>query len=59
MSCSLSVTTYLGSKENVSISNVLWGSWARMLVESLVMLHMDFVTLMRSFSSFLMFGTQK
>ena len=59
MSCSLSVVAYLGSKQNASILNGSQGSWARMLGESLEMLHMDFLSLMRSLSRFLMFGTNK
>ena len=59
VSCSLSVVAYLGSKENASILNGSQGSWARMLGESLEMLHMDFLSLMRSLSTFLMFGTNK
>lgn len=31
VSCSLKVVTYLGSRENSSMMNVLQGSWARML----------------------------
>ena len=42
VSCSLNVVAYLGRKENVSMPNVLWGSWARMLGESLGMFHVDF-----------------
>jgi hypothetical protein len=42
VSCSLNIVAYLGRKENSSMPNVLWGSWARMLGESLGMLHVDF-----------------
>ena len=59
MICSLSVVTYLGSRENASMPIILWGRWARMLKESLGMLHMDFVSLMRSSSGFLMSRTKK
>ena len=59
MSCSLSVVIYLGSKNNASMLNVPHDSWARMLGECLGMLHMNFVSLMRSLSSFSMFGTKQ
>lgn len=49
VSCSISVVAYLGGRENASKLNILWGRWARMLGESLGMLHMNFV----SFPSFL------
>ena len=39
--------------------NVSWGSWARMLGESLGMLHMGFESLMRSLFSFMMSGTKR
>ena len=58
MSCSLSVVAHLGSGENVSMLNVSQGSRARILKESLEMLHVDFVSLMRSLSSFLICGTK-
>ena len=48
VSCLLSVVTYLGSKEDTSMMNVSWGSWARMLGESLVLSHMGLESLMRS-----------
>ena len=54
MSYLLSVMAYL---ENTSMLNVSQGGLARMLRESLGMLHMDFVSLIKSLSSFLMFGT--
>ena len=56
MGSSLSVVAYIGSWENASMPNVSWGSWTRMLGESLAMLHIDFVSLMRRISSFLMSG---
>ena len=57
MSCTLSVVAYLGSRENASMPNVLWGRWARMLRESLGMLHIDLVSLM-SLSNFLLSMTE-
>ena len=54
MGSSLSVVAYIGSWENASMPNVSWGSWTRMLGESLGMLHINFVSLMRRISSFLM-----
>ena len=55
MSYLLSVMAYL---ENTSMLNVSQGGLARMLRESLGMLHiMDFVSLIKSLSNFLMFGT--
>ena len=59
MSYLLCVVAYLGSRENASMLNASQGSWARMLGESLGMLLMDFVSLMRSLSSFLMSMTKK
>ena len=57
VSCLLSVVAYLGNRENASILNISQGSWEKMLGESLGMLHMDFVSLMRSLSNFLMSET--
>ena len=59
VNCSLSVVAYLGSRENASMPNISQDSQARMSRESLGMLHMDFVELMRSLSNFLMSGTTK
>lgn len=58
VSCSLSVMIYLGSRENALMPIGFWGSWARSK-ESLGMLHMNFVSLIRTLSNFLMFGTKQ
>ena len=58
--CSLSVVAYIGSWENASMPNVSRGGWTRMLGESLGMLHIiDFVSLMRRISNFLMSGLKR
>ena len=44
---------YLGTRENVSL-----GRWVRMSGESLGMLHIEFVSLMRSLSNFMVSGTK-
>ena len=59
MCCSLSVVAYLGSRENASLLNVLEGRPARMLGGSLGMLHVDFVSLVKSLSSFLISRTKE
>ena len=48
MSCSLSVVAYLGRRENISILNVSMGSCVKMLGESMGMLQMDHVSLIKS-----------
>ena len=52
MSCSSSVVAYFGSRENASMWNVFRGSWVRML-------HVDFVSLMRSLFNVMVFGIEK
>ena len=59
MSYSLSVVAYLGNREDASMPKVLWGSLGRMLEESLGMLHVDFMSLIRRLSNFLMFRIEK
>lgn len=59
VTCSLSVVAYLGRRENISILNVSMGSCVKMLGESMGMLQMDNVSLIRSLSSFLILGTEK
>ena len=49
---SLSVVAYLGRSEKASIPNVVYGSWV-------MILHMAFVSMIRSLSSFLISGTKR
>lgn len=58
MSCSLSVVVCLGSRENASNPNASRGRCVKMLGESIGMLQMDLVILMRGLCSFLMPGTK-
>ena len=52
MNCSLSVVTYLGSRENASISDASRGNCVKMLGESSGTLQMGLVDLMRGLSTF-------
>ena len=59
MYCLLNIVTYLGGRKYVSIPNASLGNWVKILGVLVGRLHMDFVSLVRSFSILQKFGIEK